>query len=805
MLRKLWLSSLLLALTGTTIGLAYSETPITNEIQKPKDRFLTVNEKGKPSIKCKLILLWTNKTGQQCYLVEALETGRKITIVQNPASSKKQNSTTNYHWANAITPPASSPIPPEYNIVKSTPSHKEPVKVEGKTAVNNSTVVPMQTAIQKNNPPLKIETATIKKEVDTPSGKPLATEFITIPAPGADKIVVVPEKSKKFFAAKTPQSNTDKIIVLKEEKNLIATSTGPEKVISITELPNKTPLLAKPNNKTATSSSSSTQIIAPPDASSVANKSESKVAEPLPPKTVNKTPTAITSLPNETKKLELEQPKAQDWRKSWGRMDSSQEKTNIIKPQPADAKLPHADRTPTEHDGDSCNDKPVEHEPPNADRTPTEHNGDSCNDKPVEHEPPHADRTKPDPLKSAEYMHPKLEEKIAKKAVKAVGRESSNQEVESIVSGGIEAKTTAELAEKSTPKTTPTETLKVMPKEKPNAIPFAKVNSSTKTETETVETTAPLPIIVIKEPRQPRIFLSIKKEPIETKIPDFLGRAMGRIYGFLNKPKEINEYEEKFTLGNGSVIAAGAPPVQMIPYQPNGQPLGAPLTAHMCTPPQAPQLFPSNPSNVSVGSRYPTQGMANAFTPVPNQRPIPSDVESTIVMQNAFNPPMPKEGEMPAQGLIQPVNPNTIIAQSVGYGQMPANMMAYIQPQYTAAPVDMVLTENVQTLKNANQPSQREYAADQLSKIRGVSMNQAVIALATAIKEDPAPLVRAACIRSLTRMKINTIEVLEVINEKKTDLDPRVRMEADQALIQLTSGSSESGNRIHQTGSNYKK
>ncbi|MEI6772702.1 MAG: HEAT repeat domain-containing protein, partial [Planctomycetota bacterium] len=253
------------------------------------------------------------------------------------------------------------------------------------------------------------------------------------------------------------------------------------------------------------------------------------------------------------------------------------------------------------------------------------------------------------------------------------------------------------------------------------------------------------------------------------------------------------------------VIAAGAPPVQMIPYQPNGQPLGAPPTAHMFTPPQAPQLFPTNPSNVAVGSRYPTQGMANAFTPVPNQRPIPSDVESTIVMQNAFNPPMPKEGEMPAQGLTQPVNPNTIVAQSVGYGQLPANMMAYIQPQYTAAPVDMVLTENVQTLKNANQPSQREYAADQLSKIRGVSMNQAVIALATAIKEDPAPLVRAACIRSLTRMKINTIEVLEVINEKKTDLDPRVRMEADQALIQLTSGSSESGNRIHQTGSNYKK
>ena len=497
----------------------------------------------------------------------------------------------------------------------------------------------------------------------------------------------------------------------------------------------------------------------------------------MPPKTVNKTPTAITSLPNETKKLELEQPKAQDWRKSWGRMDSSQEKTNITKAQPADAELPHADKT------------------------------------------------KPDPLKSVDYLHPKLEEKISKKAVKAVGKESSNKEVEAIVSGGIAPKTTAELAENSPPKTTPkitpsvsptktlknttietpTETLKVTPKSTPKTTPVVKVKNNPKIISESVETTSPLPIVVIKEPRQPRILLTKKNDPAEPKTPDILDRTMGRIFGFLEKPKAFNTNEDKAPPGNGSVIAAGAPPVRMIPFQPNGQPLGAPPTAHMFTPPQAPQLFPSNPSNVSVGSRYPTQGMANAFTPVPNQRPIPSDVESTIVMQNAFNPPMPKEGEMPAQGLTQPVNPNTIIAQSMGYGQMPANMMAYIEPQYTAAPVDMVLTENVQTLKNANQPSQREYAADQLSKIRGVSMNLAVQALATAVKEDPAPLVRAACIRSLTRMKINTIEVLEVINEKKTDLDPRVRMEADQALIQLTSGSSESGNRIHQTGSSYKK
>ena len=750
MLRKLWLSSLFLALTGTTIGLAYSETPSNNDIQKPKDRFLTVNEKGNAPIKCKLILAWTNKTGQQCYLVEALETGKKITIVQNDPNSKDKNSTTNYHWVNANTPPANCPIPPEYNSPTAKTLQKELPKVEATTAINNSTVVPMQTAIQKDTKPLKIETATIKKEIATSgeatsTDKPLATEYITIPAPGADKIVVVPEKNKKLFATKTAPANTDKLIILHEEKSLVATtSAGPEKVISITEIPYKAPLVTKVKDKAIDSSSSSNQNTKPTTVNSAVTKSESKVTESTGPK--------------ETKKPEFEQPKAQDWRKSWGKMDSSQEKTNITKSQP------------------------------------------------VEHELPHADRTKPDPLKSVDYLHPKLEEKIAKKAVKAVGRESSNQEVEAIVSGGNFPKTTAELAEKSTPKTTPTETIKVTPKEKPKSIPVAKINANTKIKTETVETTSDLPIIVIKEPRQPRIVFSKKKEPTEAKTPDFLGRTMGRIYGFLDKPKEINVNEEKVPPGNGSVIAAGAPPVRVIPYIPNGQPLGAPPTAHNFIPPQAPQLYPSYPNTRMAGNSYPTQGMANAFTSVPNQRPIPSDVESTVAMQNAFNPTIPKEGDMPAQGFSpQGINLNNDMARSMASGQMPANMMAYIQPESNVIPADTVLMENVVMLKNANQPSLRENAADQLSKTRGVSMNLAVQALATAVKEDPAPMVRAACIRSLTRMKINTIEVLEVINEKKTDLDPRVRMEADQAIIQLTSGSSESGNKIRQTGSTFKR
>ena len=771
MLRKLWLSSLLLALTGTTIGLAYSEPQTNNEIQKPKDRFLTVNEKGKDPVKCRLILAWTTKTSQQCYLVEAIETGNKITIVQNAATSKEKNSTTNYHWANANTPPASSPIPPEYNNVKAAPLKIEPVKVEAKTAVNTSTVVPMQTAIQKDNKPLKIETATIKKEVDIPIGKPLATEFITIPAPGSDKIVVIPEKSKKLFATKPAQTNTDKIVILKEEKNLVATSSGPEKVILITELPLKAIFVAKPIDKVTSATNKDNQITSNTIANPVNNKSDSSNAEPIAAsKAANKNADATTSILKETKKPEFEQPKAQDWRKSWGKLDISQEKNPNTKSDTVEAELPHADRT------------------------------------------------KPDPLKSEDFLHPKLEEKIAKKAVKAVGKESSNKEIEAIVSGGVAPKTIAELTENSIPKVapktspqiapkeSPTATLKVIPKENPKPIAIYKLKASPKLIADPIEKTNPLPVIVIKEPRQPKIVLIKKKEPTETKTSDVIDRTMGRVFGFWAKTSSIDPSEEKTPLGNGSVLAAGAPPVQVIPYMTNGQPMGAPPTAQMFRPPQAPQLYPNNPSTGMAGASYPTQGMANAFTPVPNQRPIPSDTESTIVMQNAFNPLIPKEGFIPPQGFAPSgINSNDIMIQNMASAQMPANMMAYIQPQPTTMPVDMVLMENVQMLKTANQPSQREYAAEQLSKIRGISMNQAVHALATAVKEDPAPLVRAACIRSLTRMKINTIEVLEVINEKKTDLDPRVRLEADQAMIQLTSGSSESGNRIRQTGSSFKR
>ncbi len=748
MLRKLWLSSLILALTGTTICLGFSEN--TSVIEKPKDRILTVTEDGKPARKCKLILAWTSKIGEKCYLVEALDNKAKITIVQKDFQTKdtkfdqNKSLTTNYHWRESDKSPSGAPLPPEVQLSEVQLSNISPVKkLEAQTAVNKSASIPMQTAIQKDVKPLKIEIATIKEEKDLRSVQTTPSEFITIPAPGSDKTVVLPEKNKILFGLKKTNQESEKVVILKQEKSLLNTTEGPEKIISIAEMP-KLKAVEKPIP------SAKTLIPSP------------KIAiTPVPVTT--RVQDVVKALPA---KSEIEPAKIQDWRKSWGQVDNS-----------------------------STTQK-------------------TTSQKSEEIELPHADKSKPDPFKDLDIVTPKLEQKIAKKAEKSIGKEAAKIEIESYTPGINKPKSNAELAFNTAPKTLSIESVKPVTKTKP----IAEVSTLTKTTTKATIKAESKPntqitnknetVIIIEKPElKPSKKILVRKNEIEmTEKPDkaiVSEKAVGRIFGLLAKSPTTADKAttESIQPGNGSVIAAGATPINTIPFIPNGRPMGPIPTAHLITPPQAPQLYPNNQFMGNVIAKSPTQGMSNAFTNVQNQRPVPADFESTVVMQNAFNPPIPSEGATqkiePSQ--MQATNRLEINQGFVNGGQP---QMFYGQPIYAAPTTEVVLLENAQMLKTALQPSQREFAAGELSKYRGNSMVIAIIALTTAIKEDPAPLVRAACIRSLTRMKINSIEVLEVISEKKADLDPRVRIEAEEAMIQLTSGRNELSNKVRQAGSN---
>jgi hypothetical protein len=99
-----------------------------------------------------------------------------------------------------------------------------------------------------------------------------------------------------------------------------------------------------------------------------------------------------------------------------------------------------------------------------------------------------------------------------------------------------------------------------------------------------------------------------------------------------------------------------------------------------------------------------------------------------------------------------------------------------------AAPREAGPVQMLTVLRDSLYPSQREWAADQLASGDWRSRPEVVEALATAARQDPAPMVRAGCVRALAQIQVNTVPVRTAVQALKDDPDPRVRQEAEQAL-----------------------
>jgi HEAT repeat protein len=89
------------------------------------------------------------------------------------------------------------------------------------------------------------------------------------------------------------------------------------------------------------------------------------------------------------------------------------------------------------------------------------------------------------------------------------------------------------------------------------------------------------------------------------------------------------------------------------------------------------------------------------------------------------------------------------------------------------------------TLRESLYPAERETAAINLASQDLRAQPEAVQALLNAARHDPAGTVRAACVRCLARQQLNSEQVVNTFNDLKTDQDPRVRLEVEQALAQM--------------------
>jgi hypothetical protein len=160
-------------------------------------------------------------------------------------------------------------------------------------------------------------------------------------------------------------------------------------------------------------------------------------------------------------------------------------------------------------------------------------------------------------------------------------------------------------------------------------------------------------------------------------------------------------------------------------------------------------------------------GQANAFTPPPGGPGRPDSLRKEDNQPYASKPEYSGSG-MPAP---MPVAPGLV------------------QANYEAGPgMGQKTQDYLRVLKDSIYPSQREWAAEQVSECDWRKNEAVVDALVAAAKEDPAATVRAGCVRCLTKMKVNTVPVALAMQSLKADPDPRVRTEVDEALATLAPG-----------------
>jgi len=210
------------------------------------------------------------------------------------------------------------------------------------------------------------------------------------------------------------------------------------------------------------------------------------------------------------------------------------------------------------------------------------------------------------------------------------------------------------------------------------------------------------------------------------------------------------------------------------------------------------------PASKALGPNMTTtdEGMMNAFTSMPSR-------EQVALATNAFTngEPAVAYGQSPMMPTTtQPMLPRSPYAAvsspyaTVSYGAsstaaaapmshpvMTAGYQAALPPGMAASPAPAE-QPMLAALRDSLFPSQREWAVEGLATLDWHVHPEVVQALVSAARQDPAATVRAACVHHLAKMQVRTALVMDVIQKSSADADPRVRLEADQALSAMHAG-----------------
>jgi hypothetical protein len=190
------------------------EVPLPSKTAAPIDgsaQYRTIQEAGKPAIKCTVMAEWKTSEGMKACQLKAIESGEIITVVQTgpvdapSVNGTKAMATRIYHWGRSTTPPAGVPMPPAHVAFD---SEEKAMLAVGKSAADATLplapvpagATPMPGLPQPPTPALRTPTELVMKTNSPASCSPCdKTVATTLPS---SQIV----KSKQSDPLSTPES-----------------------------------------------------------------------------------------------------------------------------------------------------------------------------------------------------------------------------------------------------------------------------------------------------------------------------------------------------------------------------------------------------------------------------------------------------------------------------------------------------------------------------------------------------------------------------------------------------------------------
>lgn len=784
MLRSVGIAAVVVGLAWTGLAGAQSSTPLE------KARYINVSEKGKPTQRCKLLKTWREANGAPVFQVQAVDTGEMMTIVstspQAAGGDSRELTTRIFRWGRDNKPPAGAPMPPPTAAAATSPPAQPAAVRRPQTAASPS--IRPASAAARPNPTAAPLTWQKPNPAPTPTpAQPASTSRIVTnskpaaPTVAAKPVPVVTTKVQPLTLMNRPNiptSSKPAPPAAAAKPNPVGSSKPPTLTPLGTQVVQYSPTPPQPKQLPEVPKPTDSQPrLAPLPASSIGNQKFGNCACPQPCEpcgkpcnpccqsscvcgtpspmrqpiigrlfrsnssapcstvacqpapsvptqsvaTSTKKPAAAPPSPVTVVKTSTEPAKSNDWRQSWGK----------VEPWKVSAK--------------ASSTKPVEV-------------AKRFDPKPVQIGP----SAQPDPLKDPDhYRDLAMTSRLANSRI-------PQQDQPTVVKRPLFAKRPAAAP---MPPARPAEQVMMA-----NGAPNAPEN---------------LPMspghMVAVSADEANAFWSPKSPAAE--------KEKGKFNAFDRQPEPPPQ---------------GVPPsLAGVPPALGGVPPSLPGVAIGLTPPQGPVMnMPTPPLPATAAQRGPVQmmpdsgvpaAMGNAFTLPATSRPIPADFGGTpqepngfdpltrggqgappqgygMAMQGAYRQPMPN---MVAMGPQAPMGVNPLMSVP----PTPPNVQAVASSTASARPGSV--PQLLAALKDSLRPSERETAAEQMSELDWHMQPLVVESLMKAAREDPAATVRAACVHALAHMKVDTPAACALVRDMRSDRDPQVRHEAEEALNML--------------------